>query len=214
MGGENKNGPKRRQTRLWGPGTFVFKYKYYLFIVFITTTACAHDTLANAIPLACKYEPGVGFSSPTSNQHHTHPPRLQTRAEGGFTHHHHHPTFLACKREPKVGLLSPPPLPSHRPQTSFKCSSGLSLYLALLLDLPCLHISTALAFASTSDELQALVWALRQSCPSPRPPLPSHSAQTSYKCLSGLSIHLATSPQPPCLRIKLRRVDTSALGLA
>jgi hypothetical protein len=57
-------------------------------------------------PLACKREPGVGlltttttttplvrkrepgvrgffFSSPTSNQHHTHPPRSQTRAGGG-----------------------------------------------------------------------------------------------------------------------------------
>ena len=180
MGGENKNGPKRRQTRLWATGTFFFKYKYYLFIVFITTTACAHDTPANAIPLACKYEPGLGFSSPTSNQHHTpsslanvsrgwvyspppppppHLPRSQTRAKGGFTLS----TPLAFASTPPSCPSPWPPLPSHSAWTSYKRSSGLSI-----------HISTALAFASTSDKLQALVWALHPSRHFTSTSLPSH----------------------------------------
>jgi hypothetical protein len=55
-----------------------------LFLLLRTTTACVHDMPANAIPLACKCEPGVGFSSPISNQHHKYPPRSQTRAGGEF----------------------------------------------------------------------------------------------------------------------------------
>jgi len=57
-------------------------------------------------PLACKCEPGVGILIPQTPSTQPHPPRSQTRAGGGFTRNHHHPTFLARKREPRVGLLA------------------------------------------------------------------------------------------------------------
>jgi hypothetical protein len=87
-----KTGPNDAR-RVFGPQVSLFLNINVLFLLFLllcTTTACAHDTPANAIPLACKHKPGVGFSSPISNQHHTHPPHSKTQAEGGFTHHYYH----------------------------------------------------------------------------------------------------------------------------
>ena len=75
----------------------------------------------------------------------------------------------------------------------------------------------------------------RSSWPSPGPPLPSHSAQTSYKrssgplsifppplplhppqtsykCSSGLSVHLALLLDLPCLRIQPRRATRAHLA--
>ena len=78
---------------------------------------------------------------------------------------------------------------------------------------PLIHLSSPLAFACTPDELQVLVWLLPPACPSPQPPLPSYSAQTSYKRSSGLSLHLVLLLNLPCLRIQPRRAPSARLAL-
>jgi hypothetical protein len=88
---------KRAQTTpdaSFGPiGTCFFNINVFIlfyFNFFTTTTPSVHPT-----PLACKREPGVGFSSPTSNQHHT--------------------TLLARKREP--GVTQPRPTKANQRPT-------------------------------------------------------------------------------------------------
>jgi hypothetical protein len=95
MGGDDENGPKRRQTRRLGPRCVFFEYKcfYHIYFHFISMK---RRPVPTPTLLACKCEPGVGFSSPN------------------------HPPPLACKHEPGVALLTTTTTtpPSHHVTTS------------------------------------------------------------------------------------------------
>jgi hypothetical protein len=111
-------------------------------------------------------------------------PRRATSALIGLSFHLFHPFRLPYR------LIKPR-------QATNKCSSEQSFYLGL-------HPSTSFAISCIPDEQRVLVWAKFSPHPLPLPPLPSQQAQTSYRCLSGLSFYLELHLDLPCHLMKLR----------